>query len=90
MFASTTRARALLKLAFEATNVDVPHHTYTEKTTENDPKRRSVVFPCYGDTDKALRIATKMFKECGYTKSIPKLTESPYFGSYIRVIAYID
>ena len=89
MFATTLSARALLKLAFEATNCAV-EHTYTEKTTKRDPKRRSVVFPVYGDTDKVLKIATQMFKECGYTKSIPKLTESDYFGSYIRVIAYID
>ena len=90
MFASTLRARAILKLAFEAANCEIPRHTYTEKTTENDTKRRSVVFPCYGDTDKVLKIATQMFKEVGYTKSIPKLTDSDYFGSYIRVIAYID
>jgi len=92
MFATTLRARALLKLAFEATGVDVPRHTYTEKTTENDPKRRSVVFPVYGDSVKVLKIATEMFKECGYTKSIPKLTtsETMYGAEYIRVIAYID
>jgi hypothetical protein len=89
MFASTLRARAILKLAFEAANCKV-EHTYTEKTTKYDANRRSVVFPCYGDTEKVLKIATQMFKEVGYTKSIPKLTDSPYFGSYIRVIAYID
>ena len=88
MFASTLRARAILKLAFEAANCKV-EHTYTEKTTKSDPNRRSVVFPCYGDTEKVLKIATQMFKEVGYTKSIPKVTESPYFGSYIRVIAYM-
>lgn len=90
MFASTIRARAILKLAFEAANCELPKHTYTEKTTENDANRRSVVFPCYGDTNKVLKFATAMFKEVGYTKSIPKLTESDYFGSYIRVIAYKD
>jgi len=91
MFATTLRARALLKLAFEATNCAVAH-TYTEKTSERDPKRRSVVFPVYGDSNKVLKIATEMFKECGYTKSIPKLTTSDtlYGAEYIRVIAYID
>jgi hypothetical protein len=89
MFASTLRARAILKLAFEAADCKV-EHTYTEKTTKRDPNRRSVVFPCYGDTEKVLKIASMMFNELGYTKSIPKLTDSPYFGSYIRVIAYKD
>jgi hypothetical protein len=89
MFATTLRARAILKLAFEAANCKV-EHTYTEKTTKYDPKRRSVVFPCYGDAAKVLKIASVMLKDCGYTKSIPKLTKSPYFGSYIRVIAYKD
>jgi hypothetical protein len=91
MFANTLRARALLKLAFEACHCAVAH-TYTEKTSERDPKRRSVVFPVYGDSEKVLKIATQMFKECGYNESIPKLTVSDtmYGSEYIRVIAYID
>ena len=90
MFATTLRARALLKLAFEATNCAV-EHTYTEKTTKRDPKRRSVVFPCYGDSRKVLEIARDMFTKAGYTSRIPKLTSPEiYYGpEYIRVIAYI-
>ena len=90
MFATTKQARAILKLAFKAANAEIPRHTYTEKTNKNDPKRRSVVFPVYGDSRKVLEIARDMFIEAGYTSRIPKLTENEWFGSYIRVIAYIE
>jgi hypothetical protein len=91
MFATTKQARAILRQAFKAANCAV-EHTYTEKTTENDPKRRSVVFPCYGDSRKVLEIARDMFIKAGYTSRIPKLTspEIYYSPDYIRVIAYID
>ncbi len=91
MFASTTRARALLKLAFDASNVDVPRHTYTERTTDADTERRSVVFPIWNDegATKVFNFATRIFKEAGYAESKIRLTRSDYSGcSYIRVIAY--
>ena len=92
MFATTKQARAILKLAFKAANAEIPRQTYTEKTNPKDPKRRSVVFPCYGDSRKVLEIARDMFIKAGYTSRIPKLTSPEiYYGpEYIRVIAYID
>ncbi len=93
MFATTKQARAILKLAFKAADVELPRHTYTEKTNKNDPKRRSVVFPIYSDNSrKVLEIARDMFILAGYTSRIPKLTspEIYYSPEYIRVIAYID
>lgn len=88
MFATTTQARALLRKAFTLANSELPRNTYTEKTTKRDTNRRSVVFPCYQDTDKVLEIARLLFKEAGIS-CIPKMTASDYFGSYIRVIAYM-
>ncbi len=95
MFASTTRARALLKLAFKAARVEVPSHTYTEKTSERDPNRRSVVFPVNVDyVEDIMHFATPMFEEVGYNESMPKVSickdYSGYVRAYIRVIAYKD
>ena len=95
MFASTVRARALLKLAFEAAGVNKPSHTYTEKTSEYDKDRRSVVFPVHPeDASDVLTFAKDFFSEVGYTKSMPKITVATdsygYPTSYIRVIAYKD
>jgi hypothetical protein len=89
MFASTLEARKILKLALKAADSH-SSNTYTEKTSKLDPSRRSVVFPCDTNVEKALEIASKMFKEAGYTKSVPYMTSKDYFGSYIRVIAYIE
>ena len=95
MFASTTRARALLKLAFKAAGSKVPSHTYTEKTTERDPKRRSVVFPVDPSfADEIKHNAREVFRDVGYNESIPQLHTHVVYGGYvtmyIRVIAYID
>jgi len=92
MFASTTQARALLRKAFALANSTVPRNTYTEKTNPSDPNRRSVVFPCYENSDKVLEIARLLFAEAGITSRIPKLTSpEKYYGpEYIRVIAYKD
>jgi penicillin V acylase-like amidase (Ntn superfamily) len=90
MFASTVVARALLKRAFNATNTYKPLNTYTEKTSINEPNRRSVVFPVYSDNSLAVfEFAKSLFNEKGFTKSVPKLTFSKNC-SYIRVIAYKD
>lgn len=93
MFASTLSARRLLKLAFKAASVKVPSHTYTEKTSERDSNRRSVVFPIHIDNAEfVMPIAIAIFKETGNKESIPKLTISKdytgYIRAYIRVIAY--
>jgi hypothetical protein len=93
MFASTLSARRLLKLAFKAASVEVPSHTYTEKTSETDTARRSVVFPVNVDyVEDIMHFATEMFKETGYNESIPKVSickdYSGYIRAYIRVIAY--
>jgi hypothetical protein len=95
MFASTLDARALLKLAFEAAGANKPSHTYTEKTTERDPKRRSVVFQVHPKfADEVIHQARDFFSEAKFTKSIPKLyTTVDFYGyqtTYIRVIAYKD
>lgn len=94
MFASTLDARALLKLAFEAAGSNKPSHTYTEKTTKRDPKRRSVVFPVdMKFADEVKHQARDFFQEAGFTKSVPKLYthfSCGYLAYYIRVIAYKD
>lgn len=96
MFASTTQARSLLKLAFEAASVNRPTHTYTEKTSEFDKDRRSVVFPVNpDDADEVIHQARDFFQEAGFTKSVPKLfCKANMYGTklfmttYVRVIAY--
>ena len=92
MFASTKEARALLKLAFEAAGSNKPSHTYTEKTTENDPDRRSIVFPVDMEfADEVKHQARDFFQEAGFTSSVPKLYTNYSMGQlvyYIRVIAY--
>jgi len=96
MFASTLDARNLLKLAFEAASANLPSHTYTEKTTERDPNRRSVVFAVDSDfADEVIHQARDLFQEAGFTSSVPKLyTNAKMFGTklfmttYVRVIAY--
>ena len=96
MFASTKEARSLLKLAFEAASANHPSHTYTEKTTEYDPRRRSVVFPVDPDfADEVIHQARDFFREAGFTKSVPKLYTNfvasfprGYVVNYVRVIAY--
>ena len=96
MFASTKEARSLLKLAFEAAGSNLPSHTYTEKTSEYDKDRRSVVFPVSDEfADEVIHQARDFFQEAGFTKSVPKVyTNANMLGSklflttYIRVIAY--
>lgn len=93
MFASTLDARNLLNLAFEAADAPKPLHTYTEKTSEHDPKRRSVVFPIDSDdADDVATFASDFFTEAGFTSSKPVVTfnkdYSGYIRAYIRVIAY--
>jgi hypothetical protein len=90
MFASTIRARKVLRLAFEQAGEKIPLHTYTERTTDRDENRRSIVFPCYGDSVKVVNIARKMFRELGFYGSVPKITRCDSFGhnEYIRLIAY--
>ncbi len=95
MFASTLSARRLLKLAFKAASVKLPSHTYTEKTSERDANRRSVVFPIHIDyVEDVMNFATTMFEETGYNESMPKVSickdYSGYIRAYIRVIAYKD
>lgn len=93
MYASTTQARKLLKLAFASCNATVPSHTYTEKTTDYERNRRSIVFPVYGDAlaEQIANEATKLFKEFKLYESRVRVTHSLYSGaSYIRVIAYVD
>lgn len=96
MFASTLDARALLKRSFEAAKATKPSHTYTEKTTERDPNRRSVVFSVDPDfADEVIHQARDFFQEAGFTNSVPKLyCNAKMFGTelfmttYVRVIAY--
>ena len=92
MFASTIEARKLLKLAFKSSGANLPGNTYTDKTTENDPTRRTVVFPVHpDDADEVIHQARDFFQEAGFTKSVPKLytTFSLYtHQTYVRVIAY--
>ena len=95
MFASTRDARSLLNLSFEAAGVNRPSHTYTEKTSENDPSRRSVVFPLHSDdADEVATFAADFFEEAGFTSSKPVVCftkdYSGYIRAYIRVIAYKD
>ena len=98
MFASTTQARALLRKAFKLANSETPRNTYTEKTTERDPNRRSVVFAVNPDfADEVIHQARDFFQEAGFTKSVPKLyCNAKMFGTelsmttYVRVIAYVD
>ena len=95
MFATTVQARTLLKLAFEAAGSNKPEHTYTEKTSEFDKDRRSVVFPVHPrDAFDVIDFAKSMFEEQGYNESMPRLTiTTDVYGSentYIRVIAYKD
>ena len=98
MFASTLSARRLLKLAFKVTGSKVPSHTYTEKTTERDPNRRSVVFPVDpAFADEIKHTARELFLDAGYNESIPQLYThvmsggyKPYVTMYMRVIAYKD
>jgi hypothetical protein len=92
MFATTKQARAILRLAFKEADCQVSH-TYTEKTSETDTARRSVVFPIHiDDAEDVMHFATAMFEETGYTESMPKLSickdYSGYIRAYIRVIAY--
>lgn len=93
MFASTVVARALIRKAFNRCGVPEPVHTYTEKTTKNDPKRRSVVFPIYGafKADQVSKYAREFLQDAGYTKSKVTLTTTLFEDRYyIRVIAYKD
>lgn len=91
MFASTRFARSVIRNALKNNNVKFAN-TYTEKTTENDPDRRSVVFQIGNDkSEQVLNEVTRELTNAGFTDSKAKITRSPFgFGStYIRVIAYI-
>jgi hypothetical protein len=92
MFASTLKARELLKLSFQSASADLPASTYTEKTTDRDANRRSVVFPVQPDlADEVIHQARDFFQELGFSKSVPKLYTTFSSGmhrTYIRVIAY--
>jgi len=80
MFLSTQEVRNLGKQYFN--NVAI----CTEKTTANDPKRRSVVFRDYDPSSAvALRdFFANKFAELGVQNTV-KLTS----GCYVRVIAYM-
>jgi len=96
MFASTQFARSVLKQVCRDNNVTFSN-TYTEKTSQNDTKRRSVVFPISGsdaDIARALSQAKQAFFDAGLSQTAPKLTKSPFrygYGGlkYFRVIAYL-
>jgi hypothetical protein len=96
MFASTQFARSVLKQVCRDNNVTFSN-TYTEKTSQNDTKRRSVVFPISGsdaDVARALSQAKQAFFDAGLYQTAPKLTQSPFsygYGGlkYFRVIAYL-
>ena len=94
MFADTRVARAVFKKVC-ADNALKIGNTYTEKTTKNEPDRRSVVFQVFGaevNKQRALEQATVALSS--YPDSKPKITESEFrygYGglTYLRVIAYI-
>lgn len=88
-YANTTTAREILRKAFVEANMTFGKTTYTEKTTDFDPDRRSVCFTIDdGDATLVVKIAKRMFKDAGFTKSVPYATSAPHTG-YVRVIAYM-
>ena len=92
MFASTKSARTLLNRAIKE-NQSFVRDSWTDKTSDSDSTRRSVSFRIpEANSEKVLATARQLFKDQGYTGSVPKLTvsyEGTRYGgyTYIRVIA---
>lgn len=91
MFASTLKAREILRKACDTAGTEIPDHTYTEKTTDNDRNRRSVVFPLRSESKARLVVqeANRQFEALGL-KSRAVVTNFKYrdWVWYVRVIAY--
>lgn len=93
---TTKQARNLIKLAIEITGSKY-QGSWTDKTSDKDPNRRSVSFMI--STFNAFAVLTtlqKIYKDLGYTSPV-KLTHSEEDWStrsggytYIRAIATLD
>lgn len=98
MFASTIVSRNIIRSNIAKFGISFDKHTYTEKTTPNDPLRRSIVFKVRTTPSEAFKIASSINQEFlsrGFSNSV-KVTEQqfqPFYQlsplTYIRVIAYI-
>ena len=93
MIADTISVRNMIRQSIGETQSTVKNHTYTEKTTEKDPSRRSVVFQFYKfkEAEAVAKNLKKSLAARGLTNNV-KATEvaggpRSYGGSYVRVIA---
>ena len=91
MFLSTTSVRKLASTI----NVQTRKQTYTDKTSERDATRRSVVF-CFWDgneADKLYEALKTLIAEGGFENTVKRTgTDASYAnrtsgGEYVRVIA---
>ena len=93
MFLSTKSVRRLANTF----NVQQRTATYTDKTSERDELRRSVVF-CFWDGEEADKLYAglkQLFAEGGFENTVKRTgTDASYAtrtsgGEYVRVIAYM-
>jgi len=91
MYATTKQARAIFKQVLDTTK----RGSWTDKTSDSDPKRRSVSV-CISDPSILPKVRA-LFAAAGFDQSVPKVTciESDYAsytrgGTYLRVIAYME
>ena len=91
MYATTKQARAIFKQVLDTTKWG----SWTDKTSDSDPKRRSVSV-CIADPSILPKVRA-LFAAAGFDQSVPKVTclESDFAsytrgGTYLRVIAYME
>ena len=96
MFATTIIARNIIRSALSAKSINIDNHSYTDKTSNKDVNRRSVVFKASPINNKAELIdyINSEFIKYGFSNKItitnqkfPNGYITPY--TYIRVISYI-
>ena len=92
MFANTLQVRSVINSVYKLFNVK-PGSTYSDKTTDNFPEKRSVVYslPRNDEISKSIIELVKVkLKEQGYSNNV-KVTGFSSFknGLYLRVISKI-
>jgi hypothetical protein len=99
MLSSTISARNIIRYALSSTSINIDKHSYTDKTSVNDPNRRSVVFKTspINNKEELIDYINSEFEKFGYSNKVTITNQrypnafangnNPY--TYIRVIAYI-
>lgn len=92
MIAQTITVRNILRFSLKSKSIVFDTHTYTEKTSKKDVKRRSIVFKTFSpiiNKSELIDFINSEFTKYGYSNKayITRQSYSPY--EYIRVISSI-